>query len=316
MKILITGASGFLGSRVLDDLSPRNTVIGVDVVPNSTVDVVLAGVESEEFISLCKGFQPDVIVHLAGKQFTKPVPPWRRDEYFQINTAMATNIGKAIEFVPKIKQLVFVSTDMVYGRPGSTILNSSAVPAPLGPYGQSKLASEHILESFARVSGVKLCIFRPRLIIGPGRKGTIGVLSSLISKGLPVPVIGDGTNVYQMVSVANVAEAIRLAIESSKSGIFNLGSSSPPIVNDLLRHAILATGSKSRLIHLPKTLTLAGLRILDRFGLSPLSPEQFELASLNYVLDVSDTLEQLGWANSETDSDMLLAAIESNKGAR
>jgi dTDP-glucose 4,6-dehydratase len=77
-------------------------------------------------------------------------------------------------------------------------------------------------------------IFRPRLIAGAGRLGILVKLFELIRRGLPVPMIGNGTNRYQMVAVEDCVSAALLAVEGCPTGPFNLGSDAPPMVRDLL----------------------------------------------------------------------------------
>ena len=82
--------------------------------------------------------------------------------------------------------------------------------APLGEYGLSKLKTEELAAEW-RKHGMNISLFRPRLIIGPGRLGILEKLFKLIDWNLPVPMIGSGKNPYQFISVFDCAEAARLA---------------------------------------------------------------------------------------------------------
>ena len=85
---------------------------------------------------------------------------------------------------------------------------------------------------------IKYFIFRPRLIAGPGRYGLFLKLFYLIKNNLPVPLIGDGTNRYQFISVFDCAVALIHSLNpNSVAGIYNLGSDSPPDVNTLLNES-------------------------------------------------------------------------------
>ena len=125
------------------------------------------------------------------------------------------------------RQLVHFTTDMVYGHVSSVPQTEAAPCAPLGEYGRSKLATEELCRRY-RDLGMSISIFRPRLIIGPGRLGILVKLFKLIDAGLPVPMIGSGRNQYQFISVYDCASA---AVAAWKAGLpnaeYNIGSDDP-----------------------------------------------------------------------------------------
>jgi dTDP-glucose 4,6-dehydratase len=209
-----------------------------------------------------------------------------------------------------LRQVVFVSTDMVYGKQSHSPVSSQAELSPIGHYGQSKLQAESILLQASLATGIPVTIFRPRLIAGAGRLGTLKRLHGLVSRNLPIPIIGKGLNQYQFIAKEDVAKAILLAIGTKSSRVYNLGSDDPPKVKDLLSNAIELVGSKSRLLHLNEFTSLKALRALDWLGLSPLSPEQFEIANLNCVLDTSETKRELGWQPTKSDLQILLESFD------
>ena len=312
MKVLVTGGAGFVAKHLIRELSGSHHVVAVDLLAGSPLatESSILDIRSAEFINFCSLVQPELIIHLAGNQYTKPVPPRKRKEFFQSNIEMAESLAKVLRNSSTVQHVIYLSTDMVYGLPGKGIVYSDQKPRPIGPYGESKLRSEAILENAAKSSGAVLTIFRPRLINGAGRKGTIEQLAKLISRNLPVPVLGKGDNKYQMVSVNDVVSDIICASIRRKTGTFNLGSSNPPSVEDLIVSSIKFMRSRSRLIKLPLKPALVFLRFLDAVGLSPLSKEQFELAGLNYVLNTDNTTEILGWEASESDFEIMMAALK------
>jgi dTDP-glucose 4,6-dehydratase len=156
---------------------------------------------------------------------------------------------------------------------------------------------------------MSITIMRPRLIVGPGRLGILEKLFALIRRGLPVPLIGSGNNRYQMVSVHDCVSAAVLAV---KAGIpnreFNLGSEDPPRVKDLLGDLIKRVGSRSFLLATPAPAVKATLSLLDKLGLTLLYPDQFAIADAEYIVDISETRDVLGWAPQYRDPDMLAEA--------
>ncbi|MGH8222930.1 MAG: NAD-dependent epimerase/dehydratase family protein, partial [Woeseiaceae bacterium] len=208
-------------------------------------------------------------------------------------------------------RLVQFSTDMVYGRLLTEPPIREVHPRnPLGEYSDSKKHIEDYCMARRR-DGLRVSIFRPRLIIGPGRLGILTNLFKLIRASLPVPMIGAGNNRYQMVSVFDCASA---AVLSGTQGIidgeFNLGSDGAPRVKDLLKDLIRSVGSKSLLVPTPAFMVKAVLRGLDRVNLSLLVPEQYEIADADYVIDIEHTRQALGWQPQHDDRSMFQTAYE------
>jgi dTDP-glucose 4,6-dehydratase len=242
------------------------------------------------------------------------MPRWGRNRFFAANAQMTRNVVEAA-IVCGVRQLVLISSDMVYGVPPGRPLRESDPPRPIGPYGRSKLLSEQICRS-AQERGVTVTVLRPRLIIGPGRLGVLTRLFDRIAAGRSVPMLGSGRNRYQMASVEDVASACVLAVERGAAGVFNIGSEGSPPVRELLSCLIERAGSSSKLTTLPVGPALAALRTLHLVRCSPLSPEQFGIAATDYVLDTTQAREQLGWAPRDSDSEMLWAAYEAYLGWR
>jgi dTDP-glucose 4,6-dehydratase len=136
-------------------------------------------------------------------------------------------------------------------------------------------------------------------------------LFRLIESNMPVPLIGYGTNRYQMVSVNDcVNAALRAVAVGLPAGPFNLGSQDPPTVRELLQEMIDRVGSHSRLVATPPRLMKTVLSLLDRGGLTLLHPEQFLIADQDYVLDLSHTAKALSLLPRHNDRDMLIAGFE------
>jgi dTDP-glucose 4,6-dehydratase len=213
-------------------------------------------------------------------------------------------------------RLVHFTTDMVYGHAIFTPQTEDHPTAPLGEYGESKLATEELCRRY-RKQGMQISIFRPRLIIGPGRLGILAKLFRLIDLNLPVPMIGAGRNPYQFVSVFDCADAARAAW---KAGIpnaeYNIGSKNPPAVRDLLRRLIAEAESRSVLVPTPAPLVKAALTMLDWLNMPLMDPEQYLIADEVCVLDTSKAERELGWVPKYGDADMLIAAYREYRAAR
>jgi dTDP-glucose 4,6-dehydratase len=319
---LITGGLGFTGQVLTKALLERGEAVTIfdfaepqEPLPTGAL-FMLGDIRERKHLARIGLRAGDVVHHLAARQFHAEVPKRGRDEWFaEVNAGGTANMLEAM-LAAGAGPLTYFSTDMVYGRPDRTPVPSTHPRRPLGPYGRSKSAAEDLIAA-ARSRGLSATVFRPRLIIGPNRLGILSKLFRLIAAGLPVPLIGSGTNRYQMVSVFDCVAAVLRAIDlGSPPGPFNLGSSTPPTVRELLSGLIRKVGSRSVLMPTPAKLVKWQLALLDRVGLTLLYPEQFLIADIDYQLDTSETATALGWHPAHTDQTMIAQAYHAFAHAR
>lgn len=314
MKHIIIGGDGFVGSHLAADLSAMGEeVLVADVqksahahyakVPFQRIDVTVP--ESVESVALAP---EDIVYNLSAKMLSPIVTRAERHAFFwPVNYHGTQNILAWME-KNGANRLVHFTTDMIYGH-SVTVPQDETHPAhPLGEYGESKLATEALAQQY-REKGFRIPIFRPRLIIGPGRLGILVKLFKLIDLNLPVPMIGSGRNPYQFISVFDCASA---CVAAWKAGFpneaYNLGSDDPPPVRKLLGDLIRHAGSKSILLPTPAWLVKLTLDALDAVNLPIMDPEQYKIADEICILDTSKAKRELGWHPKYRDEDMLLAA--------
>lgn len=310
--ILVTGASGLVGRELIRRLcAADHPARGIDLseapAPRGAIVAVANLLDPAACRKACQGVH--TIIHTAARQHHSGLPRWGRERFFKANEDMTRNlIGAAV--AEAVGHVVFLSSDMVYGLPGDRPFTEVDAPRPIGPYGRSKLASEQVCVNAMKQCGMSVTIFRPRFIVGPGRLGVLKKLFDRIRMGRVVPILGDGLHRYQMVSVSDVAEACLLALKSRPRGIFNLGSADPPTVAGLLTAVCRRAGSPSKIISLPKPWARAALWSLHALRLAPLTPEQFCIADVDYVLDTARAEAELGWRPQFADVDMLWSAYD------
>lgn len=321
MKHIIIGGDGFVGSRLAADLAATGEdVLVADIhksshahyakVPFVQIDVTKA--ESVDGIPLAP---EDVVYNLSAKMLSPIVTRAERHDFFwPVNFHGTQNILSWME-KRGADRLVHFTTDMIYGHSVSVPQDETHPAHPLGEYGESKLATERLAEEY-RAKGFKIPIFRPRLIIGPGRLGILVKLFKLIDLNLPVPMIGSGRNPYQFISVFDCASACICAWKAGfPNEAYNLGSDEPPPVKKLLGDLIKHAGSKSILLPTPASLVKLTLDALDAVNMPIMDPEQYKIADEICILDTSKAKRELGWHPQHRDEDMLLAAYtEYRKG--
>ena len=314
MKHIIFGGDGFVGRHLAERLvQDGEEVLVADIVKSdlphyARARFVRCDVTDADDVMKVEIGQDDMVYNMAAKMLSPLQVRAKRWEFFwPVNYYGAENIMKATAKAGA-SRLVQFTTDMIYGHTVQSPQTEDHPAKPLGEYGKSKWATEQLAAEW-RKQGMNISIFRPRLIIGPGRLGILEKLFKLIDANLPVPMIGSGKNPYQFISVFDCAEAARLAWKGGvPNEAYNLGSLNPPPVRKLLGDLIRHAGSKSILIPTPGWAVKRTLDLLDVLNMPIMDPEQYLIADEDCVLDVSKAERQLGWVPQYRDEDMLIAA--------
>lgn len=312
-RIIVVGGSGFVGQYTLQALREKFVeceLCVLDIVkPREDFGAKFAFCDLTQEIDFTF-FPDDIVIHLAGRQYHPKPPRENREKYFfELNYEGTKKLFEKMQEGGCTKMIYF-STDMVYGLPLHLPVSNMHPKSPFGAYGKSKLASEEFLRSFWD-KGYNITIFRPRMIVGRGRFGLLTKLFWLIKNNLPVPMIGKGENCYQMVSVEDCANAIICAINRGvPNACLNLGSKNPPKVKDLLRCLIGDVGSYSILLPTYGCGIKWILKILGGMGVELMYEEQYKIADVEYVVDISETFGLIGWEPRYSDEQMLKQAFE------
>lgn len=325
MKHIIFGGDGFLGTELTRKLVERGEQVlicdekrtdqfGNYDSPNVAylkMDVTRPG-----------DFDPievdpdDVVYHFAARLLVPILPRAERQDYFW--QALYVGTTNVLEWMARsgLNRMVYYTTDMVYGHTEIHPRTEEHPRKPIGPYGEAKYQTELLVDDY-RNKGFSITLFRPRLIIGHGRLGILEKLFVLIDKNLPVPMIGNGHNYYQFISVSDCAEACLAAVAKGfPNENYNLGSEDPPTVRQLLGSLIEEAGSKSILVPTPASAVKATLATLDRIGKPLMDPEQYLIADETCVLDCSKAARELDWRPQDDDTSMLLVAYRDYKAGR
>ncbi len=314
MRHILFGGSGFVGHVLARDLAAMGEeVVVADIVkPAGRDDPGIrfhhVDVTDRDAVRRFDVRADDMVYNLSAKMLSPIMPRAKRHDFFwPVNFHGVEHILERLE-AAGCPRLVHFTTDMVYGHTVTVPTPESHPTKPLGEYGLSKLATEALCEDY-RKRGMQISIFRPRLIIGPGRLGILVKLFWLIDHHLPIPMIGSGKNPYQFIAVQDCANAARLAWEKGvPNGVYNLGSKNPPSVRTLLSKLIAATGSRSILLPVWAPFVKATLDALDWANVPLMDPEQYKIADEYCILDTAAAERDLGWHPADSDDAMLIAA--------
>jgi nucleoside-diphosphate-sugar epimerase len=249
MKILITGIHGFVGTNMVEAFKETSMIFGLDIItlPNPGVSKSFAWNDLEHIPSV------DVIIHLAGKAHDlKKVSS--EQEYYDINVGLTKKIFNHFLNSSTRKFIYFSSVKAAADIVGHSPLTEQDFPSPQTHYGKSKLEAEkHILHSTIPTSR-KVYIVRPAMIHGPGNKGNLNILYSLISRGIPYP-LGKYENKRSFTSIRNLLYIInKLVTEEIEPGTYNICDDESLSTNELVRLIAHSINRPPRLLKIPKIL--------------------------------------------------------------
>lgn len=301
MTWLVTGGSGFLGVHLLRRLAADGVAVrSLDVVPSEDelggVDVVVGDVRDEHVLrEALDGV--DVVVHAAAA-----LPSG--GDLDSTNVVASERLARACAKAGVVRSVI-ISSGVVYGL-GRSPLRENHEPRPIEPYGRSKLRAEELWLAAAPSP----LVLRPAAFIGPERLGVFGILFRWIREGRRIYVIGDGSNRYQLLDVADLVSAVLLAAASDVSGVLNIGGGISGTVRQDLEAVIEHAESSSRVVGVPARPARAALGVLDALHLSPLSTWHIESAGRDFVLDCSRAAEVLGWEATRSGAEALCGAYD------
>ena len=215
MKVLLTGASGFLGKYIIDEGTLRKYSIlklGRDEHSDIPIDLSQKAPQLPEDL--------DIIIHAAGKAHVVPKTEDEKKVFFDVNLEGTKNLIQGIEQSSlNLKGFVFISPVAVYGMEYGTDITERAPLLGNSPYAQSKIKAEEFLQNWSEKSGIPVLILRLPLIIGNEAKGNLAKMIRGIQHGKYVSIAG-GAARKSMVLAEDVAHCIFDNV--GKSGVYNL----------------------------------------------------------------------------------------------
>lgn len=294
MRILITGATGFVGRALITRAASTGEhqlrcVIRRGVAPDlpgvEIVNVPEIGAETQWAAPL-RGV--DCVVHLAAKVHDlKAHGPDSLDAYRAVNTAGTVNLARQAAGAG-VKRFIFLSSIKVNGEEGR--FRETDPAAPVDSYGTSKHEAEIELARLARTTPMEVVVVRPPLVYGPGVKANFRSLMRAVARGVPLP-FGAVRNKRSFVAVDNLVDFILVCASHAGAAneTFFVSDGEDLSTTELLRRVARALGTTPRLLRVPPTILMGLATILGRR-----TAMRRLLGTLQ--VDISKAHERLGWS--------------------
>ena len=290
MSIYLTGASGFVGKNIIEFFRDSKKI--VKATRNTSIE-----------------FEEQVVIHLAGKAHDlKNVSS--SDEYYKVNTELTKEILDAF-LTSEAKVFIGLSSVKAVADEVDGELTEDVTPNPITHYGKSKLLAEQYILSQPIPDGKRVYILRPCMIHGPGNKGNLNLLYSMVSKGLPWP-LGLFENSRSYLSIENLCFIIKELIEREDipSGIYNVADDIPLSTNEVINIIAESKGKNATILNMSQNLIKLLARVGDFLKL-PLDSERLQKLTESYVVSNVKIKSALGKSLPVSSKDGLIRTFKS-----
>lgn len=276
MRILLVGASGFVGSGLVAPLLARSHQVTAavrklkaDLDSRVTQDLVHGLSTEQDWQPLLKGqdlvIQLAARVHIMDDKSSDPLTEFRK-----VNVDGTLNLARQAA-VAGVRRFIFISSIKVNGE-GTSISApylADAQPAPVDPYGISKMEAELSLRALAAETGMEVVVIRPVLVYGPGVKANFLNMMRWLDKGVPLP-FGAIHNRRSLVALDNLVDLIMTCIDhpAAANQTFLVSDGEDLSTTELLHRMGAALGKPARLLPVPSWLLETGAAVLGKQALS------------------------------------------------
>jgi nucleoside-diphosphate-sugar epimerase len=277
MKIIITGASGFVGYNLQQYLRDSYDLdaISARYIPQQQFDL-----------------KADAVIHLAGKAHDLKKVSNPKD-YYEANFELTKQLFDTF-LLSKSSIFIFISTVKAAADNIEGVVTETTVSNPKTHYGISKLQAENYILSQPLPEGKRIYIIRPCMIHGPGNKGNLNLLYKIVSRNFPWP-LGAFENKRSFCSIDNLMFIIKELIErvDIPSGIYNIADDESLSTNELIALISKSQKKSPKTIAVPKKIVMYLARIGDALHL-PLNSERLDKLTESYVVSNEKIIRAIG----------------------
>jgi len=310
MRVLVTGATGFIGRSLIRQIADRSSM---NVIATSrTLGKSISGVtwhcvgeinERTDWSTCVNGI--DAVIHLAGRAHVIRDPsPDPEQAFGTVNHLGSRRLAEQAARAG-VRRFILVSTIGVLGRQTAAgrALRPCDPPAPHDAYSRSKLAGEHAVREIVARTGMAVTVVRPPMVIGPGAPGNFARLVRLVRSGVPIP-LGCTPNARSMLARDNLVDLLLTCLTHPKAaGATLLVSDGEDLsTHELVIEIAAGIGAHARVIRVPDQLlelacSAAGLRSM------------YARLYGSLQIDMSATTELLGWRPPHSGREAIRRAV-------
>lgn len=286
MKLLFTGASGFLGNNVRSLLEEMYEIAAVGLTPQDDYTVNVA----KEIPELRERY--DIVLHAAGKAHSVPKTEAEKQVFFDVNLQGTKNLCAALEKIGIPEAFVFISTVAVYGCDYGDNITEEHPLNGTTPYAMSKRLAEEYLQKWCYEHNVVLGIIRPSLIAGPNPPGNLGAMIGGIRSGRYFSIAGSKAR-KSVLLVQDIAKLVPLL--AAKGGTYNVCDSYQPSFREL-ETIICKQLGKSLPISIPYWMAKGMAFIGDCLGeKAPVNSLKLKKITRALTFSNEKAIHELGW---------------------
>ncbi len=308
MKFLITGGAGFLGINLVRYLhSQGHDVASLDIVKfdyadmNDKIEIITGDIRDKELVK--KSLENvDVVIHTAAA-----LPLYKPEDIFSTDIEGTRNLLKSAK-ENNVQRFIHISSTAVYGIPDHHPIYEHDKLDGVGPYGKAKIQAEEECLKY-RKEGMCVPIIRPKSFVGPERLGVFALFYDWAKDGKGFPMIGSGDNIYQLLDVEDLCDAIYLCATLDKekaNDTFNIGAKEYTTMKEDYQAVLDYAGFGKKIKGLPEKPIIMTLKILEAFKLSPLYKWVYETASKDSFVSIEKAEKVLGYKPKYSNKDALV----------
>ena len=310
MKILVTGATGFIGKQLSRSLTDSGHEVHCTSRSHTSKDfasreLITCDLESAGNLDhLTTGC--DAIVHLAGRAHVMSDDPATSESlYISANVDVTRKLAQSAARTG-VKQMILMSSVKVNGESTTTgsPFTSQDTPNPQDPYGRSKTQAEQALWEVASTSALEGVVIRPPLVYGPGVRANFASLIGIVNRGMPLP-LGSIQNKRSFVAIDNLIDCVATALQSSNAAgqTFLVSDGNDLSTPELIRYIASALDKSPTLFPFPPVLlklaaTSAGKR------------SAYDRLCGSLTVDIALTKQKLSWTPPFTVQESLQRTVD------
>jgi nucleoside-diphosphate-sugar epimerase len=266
LKVVVTGAAGFIGSQLVERLlGEGHEVVGIDAFvdyyPREAKEKNLAPAREHAAFRFVEGRLQELdlepildgaaqVYHLAAQAGVRA--SWGRDfAVYTDHNVLATQRLLEAAVARGLGRLVYASSSSVYGDSAALPLREDSLCRPVSPYGVTKLAAEHLVHLYGRNHGLAAVSLRYFTVYGPRQRPDMAFHRFLkaTKDGAPIHVFGDGSQTRDFTFVDDIVSATRAAADTGRPGhVYNVGGGERIALNDVLALIEEVTGRPLQVI--------------------------------------------------------------------